>query len=180
MGSGPVFRSTLEWITVVCAIVGTAVATWQGYLLSRTYLQPFQANRQLQQMDVCAEFVFRAAEFLASFQHAQSTYGKAVSTPNIGLGVDAIPQRVRLKLAEDHQQLDVATTRLKFYADEATVDDIRDLEIEQVALVAYLLPEDGEPSTEKLSTARGNFSEALEKVKADCKKVISGEVVGDI
>lgn len=177
MGSGPVFRSTLEWITVVCAIVGTAVATWQGYLLSRTYLQPFQANRQLQQMDVCAEFVFRAAEFLASFQHAQS---KAVSTPNTGPGVDAIPQRVRLKLAEDHQQLDVATTRLKFYADEATVGDILDLEIEQVALVAYLLPENGEPSTEKLSTAREDFSEALDKVKADCKKVIAGEVVGDI
>jgi hypothetical protein len=72
MGSGPIFRSTLEWITVVCAVVGTAVATWQGYLLSRTYLQPFQANRQLQQMDVCAEFVFRAAEFLVSVKLAQT------------------------------------------------------------------------------------------------------------
>lgn len=180
MSPGPIFRSTLEWITVVCAVVGTAVATWQGYLLSRTYLQPFQANRQLQQMDVCAEFVFRAAEFLVSIKLAQLEYGKPVAGAKVAPDSDLLPQQTRREVAENVRQLDVAMARLKFYADPTTVIDILGLEVAQVVMLTYLAPDEGVASKDKFHEASKEYSDALDKVQADCKKVISGEAVGDI
>ncbi len=179
MGSGPVFRSTLEWITVVCAIVGTAAATWQGYLLSTTYLQPFQANRQLQQMDVCAEFVFRAAEFLVSIKLAQFDYNKAVAGAKV-TDSDLLPHRTRGEIAENVKQLDVAMARLKFYADRTTVTDIQSLEVAQVVMLTYLAPDEDVASNDRFNEASKDYSDALDKVQGDCKRVISGEVVGDV
>jgi hypothetical protein len=91
-----------------------------------------------------------------------------------------LPQHTRREIAENVEQLDVAMARLKFYADRTTVTDILSLEVAQVGMLTYLAPDEGVASKDKFHEASKKYSDALDKVQADCKRVISGEVVGDI